>query len=39
MEQARKRAGDEYAAAHRLLRERTGGEHSVEVVIDQELGL
>ena len=41
MEQARKRAGDEYAAAHRLLSQRTAGEEcaAAEAVVDQELGL
>ncbi|MGC8383426.1 hypothetical protein ACP3P8_05800 [Pseudomonas aeruginosa] len=41
MEQARRRADGDYAAAQRLLLERTVGEQCVaaEVVIDQELGL
>ncbi|HBP1902410.1 TPA: hypothetical protein L5W42_005235 [Pseudomonas aeruginosa] len=41
VEQARRRADGDYAAAQRLLRERTAGEQcaAVEVVIDQELGL
>ncbi|HFJ9855752.1 TPA: hypothetical protein ACXJMC_002622 [Pseudomonas aeruginosa] len=41
VEQARRRADGDYAAAHRLLRERTAGEQcaAAEAVIDQELGL
>ncbi|MDV6775023.1 hypothetical protein [Pseudomonas aeruginosa] len=41
VEQARRRADGDYAAAQRLLRERTTGEQcaSTEAVIDQELGL
>ncbi|MGP5893648.1 hypothetical protein ACTXY8_22680 [Pseudomonas aeruginosa] len=41
VEQARRRADSDYAAAQRLLRERTAGEQcaAAEAVIDQELGL
>ena len=41
VEQARRRADGDYAAAQRLLRERTTGEQcaAAEAVIDQELGL
>ncbi|HEP9056921.1 hypothetical protein ACM76A_29655 [Pseudomonas aeruginosa] len=41
VEQARRRADGDYAAAQRLLRDRTAGEQcaAAEVVIDQELGL
>ncbi|MFZ7063937.1 hypothetical protein ACSEN3_05355 [Pseudomonas aeruginosa] len=41
MEQGRQQAAEQYAAAQRLLLERTAGEQCVaaEVVIDQELGL
>ncbi len=41
LEQGRQQAAEQYAAAQRLLRERTAGEQcaAVEVVIDQELGL
>ncbi|WP_457868103.1 hypothetical protein [Pseudomonas aeruginosa] len=41
VEQARRRADGDYAAAQRLLLERTAGEQCVaaEAVIDQELGL
>ncbi|HCF5250238.1 hypothetical protein [Pseudomonas aeruginosa] len=41
VEQARRRADGDYAAAQRLLRERTAGEQcaAAEAVIDQELGL
>ncbi|MBG7026001.1 hypothetical protein I5J11_20025 [Pseudomonas aeruginosa] len=41
VEQARRRADGNYAAAQRLLRERTAGEQcaAAEAVIDQELGL
>ncbi len=41
LEQARRRADGDYAAAQRLLLERTAGEQCVaaEMVIDQELGL
>ncbi|HGM4201776.1 hypothetical protein [Pseudomonas aeruginosa] len=41
VEQARRRADGDYAAAQRLLRERSAGDQclAAEVVIDQELGL
>ncbi|HBO2951969.1 TPA: hypothetical protein L4T60_000902 [Pseudomonas aeruginosa] len=41
LEQARRRADGDYAAAQRLLLERTAGEQcaAAEAVIDQELGL
>ncbi len=41
LEQGRQQAAEQYAAAQRLLRERTAGEQcaAAEVVIDQELGL
>ncbi|MDI2345997.1 hypothetical protein [Pseudomonas aeruginosa] len=41
LEQARRRADGDYAAAQRLLRERSAGDQclAAEVVIDQELGL
>lgn len=41
VEQARRRAEGDYAAAQRLLRERSAGDQclAAEVVIDQELGL
>ncbi|HBO4891982.1 TPA: hypothetical protein L4V44_001828 [Pseudomonas aeruginosa] len=41
VEQGRKQAAEQYAAAQRLLSQRTAGEQcaAAEVVIDQELGL
>ncbi|HBO9229169.1 hypothetical protein ACM72P_23580 [Pseudomonas aeruginosa] len=41
LEQGRQQAAEQYAAAHRLLRERSAGDQclAAEVVIDQELGL
>ncbi|HFH3264318.1 hypothetical protein [Pseudomonas aeruginosa] len=41
LDQGRQQAAEQYAAAQRLLRERTAGEQcaAVEVVIDQELGI
>ncbi|HHQ2524229.1 TPA: hypothetical protein ACSPKT_001265 [Pseudomonas aeruginosa] len=41
VEQGRQQAAEQYAEAHRLVRERTAGEQcaAAEAVIDQELGL
>ncbi|MBN0314855.1 hypothetical protein JTM73_31880, partial [Pseudomonas aeruginosa] len=41
LEQGRQQAAEQYAAAQRLLRERSAGDQclAAEVVIDQELGL
>ncbi|EPB7049603.1 hypothetical protein ACRRPB_000384 [Pseudomonas aeruginosa] len=41
LEQGRQQAAEQYAAANRLLRERSAGDQclAAEVVIDQELGL
>ncbi|MGS9733479.1 hypothetical protein [Pseudomonas aeruginosa] len=41
LEQGRQQAAEQYAAAHRLLSQRTAGEQcaAAEAVIDQELGL
>ncbi|WP_132436487.1 hypothetical protein [Pseudomonas aeruginosa] len=41
VDRGRQQAAEQYAAAHRLLRERTTGEQcaAAEAVIDQELGL
>ncbi|MFU6762474.1 hypothetical protein ACM76D_29175 [Pseudomonas aeruginosa] len=41
LEQGRQQAAEQYAAAHRLLSQRTAGDQclAAEVVIDQELGL
>ncbi|HHX7072645.1 hypothetical protein [Pseudomonas aeruginosa] len=41
LEQGRQQAAEQYAAAHRLLSQRTAGEEcaATEAVIDQELGL
>ncbi|HCF9226921.1 TPA: hypothetical protein NI636_005335 [Pseudomonas aeruginosa] len=41
VEQGRQQAAEQYAAAHRLLSQRTAGEQcaAAEAVIDQELGL
>lgn len=41
LEQGRQQAAEQYAAAHRLLSQRTAGEEcaAAEAVVDQELGL